>query len=68
MVKLFCDRCNREILPEEYSLHLEMQEEIYKGKNDFFIDTQCLSGTKLLCDKCNEQLKFFFNCKITDYI
>ena len=49
MVKLFCDRCNKEILSEEYCLHLEMQEEIYKGKNDFFIDTQCLSGAKILC-------------------
>ena len=38
MIKLFCDRCNKEILPEEYSLHLEMQEEVYKGKNDFFIE------------------------------
>ena len=61
MIKLFCDRCNKEILPEEYSLHLEMQEEVYKGKKDFFIDTQCLSGAKILCDKCNEQLKLFFS-------
>ena len=45
-----------------------MQEEVYKGKKDFFIDTQCLSGAKILCDKCNEQLKLFFNGKITDYI
>ena len=26
MIKLFCDRCNKEILPEEYCLHLEMQD------------------------------------------
>lgn len=68
MVKWFCDRCHREILPGAYSLHLEIQEELYKGKNDFFIDTNCLSASKLLCDRCNEQLKLFFKCKITDYI
>ena len=68
MVKWFCDRCHREILPENYSLHLEIQEELYKGKNDFFIDTNCLSASKLLCDNCNKQLKLFFECKITDYI
>ena len=68
MVKWFCDRCHREILPKAYSLHLEMQEEQYKGGNDFLVDSQCLSASKLLCDRCNEQLKLFFECKITDYI
>ena len=60
MVKLFCDRCNREILPEAYSLHLEIKEEQYKDGTDFFIDGHCLSTTKLLCDQCNEDLKEFF--------
>lgn len=68
MVKWFCDRCHREILPEAYSLHLEIQEEQYKGGNDFLVDGHCLSASKLLCDRCNEQLKLFFECKITDYI
>ena len=48
MVKWFCDRCNREILPEAYSLHLEIKEEQYKGGTDFFIDGHCLSTTKLI--------------------
>ena len=68
MVKWFCDRCNKEILPEDYTLHLEIQEEQYKGGTDFLIDGPCLSASKLLCDRCNEQLKLFFECKITDYI
>lgn len=67
MVKWFCDRCGKEILPEDYTLHLEMQEEVYKGKNDFFIDGHCLSAAKLLCDRCNEDLKEFFNCSIKSY-
>ena len=67
MVKWFCDRCHKEILRETYSLHLEIQEEQYKGGTNFFIDGHCLSTSKLLCDKCNEDLKEFFYCSIKNY-
>lgn len=67
MVKWFCDRCGKEILPEDYTLHLEVQEELYKGKNDFFVDTNCLSKTLLLCDQCNTDLKNFIKCKVVYY-
>lgn len=67
MVKWFCDRCHKEILPEAYSLHLEIQEEQYKGGNEFLIDTHCLSASRLLCDNCNTQLKEFFNCTTVYY-
>ena len=67
MVKWFCDRCHREILPEAYSLHLEIHEEQYKGGNDFLKDEYCLSASKLLCDRCNNDLKDFFNCSIRSY-
>jgi hypothetical protein len=67
MVQWFCDRCGKEILPEAYSLHVEIQEEQYKGGTDFFIDGHCLSTAKLLCDRCNEDLKEFFNSSIKSY-
>ena len=67
MIKCFCDRCGKEILPEDYTLHLEAQEELYKGNNDFLIDTNCLSRTLLLCDKCNNDLKAFIKCQIRHY-
>lgn len=64
MLKLYCDRCHTEILSEAYCLHLDIQEQQYKGNNEFFIDHQCLSASRVLCDRCNEQLKEFFNCSI----
>jgi hypothetical protein len=66
-MKWFCDRCNKEILPEDYTLHLEVQEELYKGKNDFFIDTNCSSKTFLLCDQCNSDLKEFIKHQVVYY-
>ena len=67
MVKWFCDRCGKEILPDDYTLHVEVQEEQYKGGNDFLEDICCLSAAKLLCDKCNNDLKEFFNCSTRSY-
>ena len=61
MLRLYCDRCHREILNEGYCLQMDVQEQQYKGENKFVIDTQCLSASRILCDSCNQRLKEFFN-------
>ena len=67
MIKLFCDRCGREINTCRHCLKLEIQEEVYQGKNEFFIDTNCLTASKVLCVDCDDKLKEFFNCSIKSF-
>ena len=57
MLRLYCDRCGKEILNKGYCL----QEQQYEGENKFLIDPHCLSASRILCDFCNQRLKEFFN-------
>lgn len=64
MLKLYCDRCGKEIFQSLSCLSLEIQERIYKGQNQFQITTDCLSASKILCANCDNDFKRFFNVKI----
>jgi hypothetical protein len=64
MIRLYCDRCHKEILNEEYCLQVNVQEQQYKGENKFVINPHCLSASRILCDPCNQFLKEFFNYTI----
>lgn len=64
MVKLFCDRCGEEILNCRHCLKVEIQEVIHTKNNEFEINSECLSASKVLCTDCDNKLKLFFNCSI----
>ena len=67
MVKLFCDRCGKEIYNCRSCLQVEIQEVVYQGKNSFEITPDSLSASKVLCADCDNALKEFFNCSIKSY-
>lgn len=64
MVKLFCDRCGKEIFNCRSCLKVEIQEVIHTKNNEFEINPQCLSASKTLCIECDNQLKEFMKCQI----
>ena len=63
MVKLFCDRCGKEIFNCRSCLKVEIQEVVYTKNNEFEINTQCLSASKILCTECDNKLKEFMKCQ-----
>ena len=67
MLILKCDRCGKEINAEDYCLKVEVQEFLYKGEASFYIDTECLSSSRILCNECNNRLKDFMRCSINYY-
>lgn len=64
MLRLYCDRCGKEIYSCRSCLQLEIQEVVYQGKNSFEITPDSLSASKVLCTDCDNLLKNFFNCTI----
>ena len=61
MVRLYCDRCGKEIYNCRSCLQVEVQEVVYQGKNSFEITPASLSASKILCTDCDNLLKEFFN-------
>lgn len=64
MVKLFCDRCGKEILTCGRCLKVEIQQVIHTKNNEFEITPDSLSASRVLCTKCDNQLKEFMKCQI----
>ena len=67
MIKLFCDRCGKEIYNCHHCLCVEIQEAVYQGKNSFDINLDSLSASKVLCADCDNALKEFFRCQVVHY-
>ena len=67
MLRLYCDRCGKEIYNCHPCLQLEIQETVYQGKNLFEITPDSLSASKVLCAECDNQLKEFMKSKIVYY-
>ena len=63
MVRVFCDRCSKEILSRRHCVQIEIQEMVHTKNNEFEINSECLSASKVLCDECNNRLKEFINCQ-----
>lgn len=67
MVKVFCDRCGREIPNSRHCLQIEVQEMVHVENNEFEINPECLSTSKVLCAECDNQLKEFMKCQIVHF-
>lgn len=67
MVKVFCDRCGKEIKQHMRCLKLEIQEVVHIKNNQFEINPECLSASKVLCAECDNQLKAFMKCQTVYY-
>lgn len=59
MVKIFCDRCGRQLEPDKTHkcLQLHLKESRYEGELKFYKDDDCLEGSLILCPFCAEKIE-----------
>jgi hypothetical protein len=59
MVKIFCDRCGRQLEADKTHkcLQLHLKESKYKGELNFYKDTECFETSVILCPVCAEKIE-----------
>ena len=57
MLKLFCDKCNKEINPGKKITEIALEDFIYEGGSNFMSTMDCLKERYRLCSDCANQLR-----------
>lgn len=57
MLKLFCDKCNKEINPNKKITEIALEEFIYEGGSNFMSTMGCSKERYKLCLDCANRLK-----------
>lgn len=58
MYQLLCDKCGVAINPGKKTMHLELEESVYKGNTHFLQEPGCMQKNSIvLCDYCARCLR-----------